>query len=112
MERETKIECPNCGTEINVNEILYHQLEDDFKKRYTAQLAEEKKKYDAELVILNQQKEEFEKKKQKENELFQEKLQSKLREERQLIEKQLKLKIAEEQAEQFSVMQTELKEQS
>ncbi len=112
MERETKIECPNCGTEINVNEILYHQLEDDFKKRYTAQLAEEKKKYDAELVILNQQKEEFEKKKQKENELFQEKLQSKLREERQLIEKQLKLKIEEEQAEQFSVMQTELKEQS
>lgn len=112
MERETKIECPNCGTEINVNEILYHQLEDDFKKRYTAQLAEEKKKYDAELVILNQQKEEFEKKKQKENELFQEKLQLKLREERQLIEKQLKTKINEEQAEQFSLMQNELLEQS
>jgi len=112
MERETKIECPNCGTEINVNEILYHQLEDDFKKRYTAQLAEEKKKYDAELVILNQQKEEFEKKKQKENELFQEKLQLKLREERQLIEKQLKTKITEEQAEQFSLMQKELLEQS
>ncbi|MFN8134291.1 MAG: DUF2130 domain-containing protein [Bacteroidales bacterium] len=112
MERETKIECPNCGTEINVNEILYHQLEDDFKKRYTAQLAEEKKKYDAELLILNQQKEDFEKKKQKENELFQEKLQLKLREERQLIEKQLKIKISEEQAEQVSLMQTELKEQS
>lgn len=112
MERETKIECPNCGTEINVNEILYHQLEDDFKKRYTAQLAEEKKKYDAELVLLNQQKEEFEKKKQKENELFQEKLQLKIREERQLIEKQLKEKISEEQAEQFKLMQTELREQS
>jgi len=112
MERETKIECPKCGTEINVNEILYHQLEDDFKKRYTAQLAEEKKKYDAELIILNQQKEEFEKKKQKENELFQEKLQLKLREERQLIEQQLKTKIAEEQAEQFSLMQKELLEQS
>jgi hypothetical protein len=112
MERETKIECPNCGTEINVNEILYHQLEDDFKKRYTAQLAEEKKKYDAELDLLNQLKEEFEKKKQKENELFQEKLQSKLKEERQIIEKQLKSKIAEEQSEQFSIMQKELLEQS
>jgi hypothetical protein len=112
MERETKIECPNCGTEINVNEILYHQLEDDFKKRYTAQLAEEKKKYDAELELLNQQKDEFEKKKQKENELFQEKLQSKLKEERQLIEKQLKIKIAEEQSEQVALMQKELLEQS
>jgi len=112
MERETKIECPNCGAEINVNEILYHQLEDDFKKRYTAQLAEEKKKYDAELELLNIQKEEFEKKKQKENELFQEKLQSKLKEERLIIEKQLKTKITEEQSEQVANMQKELLEQS
>ena len=112
MERETKIECPNCGTEINVNEILYHQLEDDFKKRYTAQLAEEKKKYDAELDLLNAQKEEFKKKKQKENELFQEKLQSKLKEERQIIEKQLKIKLTEEQSEQVAIMQKELLEQS
>ena len=112
MERETKIECPKCGTEINVNEILYHQLEDDFKKRYTAQLAEEKKRYDAELEILNQQKDEFEKKKQKENELFQEKLQLKLKEERQILEKQLKTKIAEEQSEQVAIMQKDLLEQS
>ena len=112
MELETKIVCPNCGCEVNVNEILYHQLEDDFKKRYTAKLAEEKKKYDSELELLNQQKEEFEKKKQKENELFQEKLQSKLKEERQSIENQLKIKITAEQSEQFSVMQKELHEQS
>jgi len=112
MEKEAKILCPNCGTEINVNEILYHQLEDDFKKRFSVQLAEEKKKYTSELELLNLQKEEFEKKKQKENELFQEKLQSKLREERQIIEKQLKAKIVGEQSEQFALMQKELLEQS
>ncbi len=112
MERETKIECPNCGTEINVNKVLSHQLEDDLKKKYAIQLAEEKKKYDSELDLLNAQKEEFEKKKQKENELFQEKLQSKLKEERQIIEKQLKLKLIEEQSEQVAIMQKELIEQS
>jgi hypothetical protein len=112
MEKEAKILCPNCGTEINVNEILYHQLEEDFKKRFSTQLAEEKKKYTSELELLNLQKEEFEKKKQKENELFQEKLQSKLREERQIIEKQLKAKIVGEQSEQFALMQNELLEQS
>ena len=112
MERETKIECPNCGTEINVNEVLSHQLEDDLKKKYAVQLAEEKKKYDSELDLLNTQKEEFEKKKQKENELFQEKLQSKLKEERQIIEKQLKIKLSEEQSEQVAIMQKELLEQS
>jgi len=112
MEQETKIECPNCGAEINVNEILAHQLEDDLKKKYAAQIAEEKKKYDTELNVLNLQKEEFEKKKQKENELFQEKLQSKLKEERLILEKQLKTKITEEQSEQVSLMQKELLEQS
>ena len=112
MERETKVVCPNCGTEINVNEALSHQLEDDLKKKYAIQLAEEKKKYDSELDLLNAQKEEFEKKKQRENELFQEKLQSKLKEERQIIEKQLKLKLIEEQSEQVAIMQKELLEQS
>lgn len=112
MEQETKIVCPNCGTEINVNEVLSHQLEDDLKKKYAVQLAEEKKKYDSELDLLNVQKEEFEKKKQKENELFQEKLQSKLKEERQIIEKQLKIKLTEEQSEQVAIMQKELLEQS
>jgi len=112
MERETKIECPNCGTEINVNEILYHQLEDDFKKRYTAQLASEKKKYDSELLLLNAQKEEFEKKKQKENELFQEKLQQRIRDEKVLIEQQIKKKITEEQSEFINDMRKELLEQT
>jgi hypothetical protein len=112
MERVTKIECPKCGTEINVNEVLSHQLEDDLKKKYVAQLAEEQKKYDSELELLNLQKEEFEKKKQKENELFQEKLQSKLKEERQVIERQLKAKLTEEQSEQVAIMQKELLEQS
>jgi hypothetical protein len=112
MERETKIVCPNCGTEININEIVYHQLEDDLKKQYAAKLVEEKQKYDKELELLNQQKEEFEKKKQKENELFQEKLQTRLKEERQVIEIQIKKKIAEEQSEQLSLMQKELLEQS
>ena len=112
MEKGAKVLCPNCGTEINVNEILYHQLEDDFKKRFSAQLAEEKKKYTSELELLNLQKEEFEKRKQKENELFQERLQAKLREGRQIIEKQLKAKIVGEQSEQFALMQKELLEQS
>ncbi len=112
MEQETKIECPKCGAEINVNEILYHQLEHDFRKKYTAQLAIEKKKYDHELENLNLQKEEFEKKKQKENELFQEKLQLKLKEEKILLEKQIKAKLYEEQSEQVAAMQKDLQEQS
>jgi hypothetical protein len=112
MEKETHILCPNCGTPIDVNDILYHQMEDDFRKEYAARIAEERRKYEAETEKLNQQKEEFERKKQRENELFQEKLQQKVREEKAVLETQLKQKIQGEQAEQFAVMQKELHEQS
>ena len=30
---KTTIKCPNCQTEIDVNEILYHQLEDELKQK-------------------------------------------------------------------------------
>ncbi len=33
MNNETnKIRCPNCGKDIDVNEILYHQLDEEIKK--------------------------------------------------------------------------------
>jgi len=37
MSATTTIKCPNCGTEINVNEILYHQLEDELKQKTIAE---------------------------------------------------------------------------
>ena len=33
MSKEASIKCPNCGKVIDVNEILYHQLENEFKQR-------------------------------------------------------------------------------
>ncbi|HSH65283.1 MAG TPA: DUF2130 domain-containing protein, partial [Bacteroidia bacterium] len=95
MKNDTQIKCPNCGISIDVQNIISHQLEEDFKKKYNAQLAEEKKKYEKEFEQLNQQKEDFEKKKQKENELFQERFNAKLKEEKTALEKQLKAKLQE-----------------
>jgi hypothetical protein len=95
-----------------VQDILSHQLEDEYKKKYNAQLTEEKKKYEKEFESLNKAKEDFEQKKQKENELFQEKLQSKLKESEKQLEEKIKNKIREEQASQFDVLQKELTEKS
>ena len=33
MSTESSIKCPNCGELIDVNEILYHQLENEFKQK-------------------------------------------------------------------------------
>jgi len=112
MTDKTQIKCPNCGTSIDVQDILSHQLEEEIKQKYQSQIAEEKKKYETEFESLNKAKQDFEKKKKQENELFQERLESQLKEEKKIIEGKLKSKLKEEQSEQFEALQKELNEKS
>jgi hypothetical protein len=112
VKSETQIKCPNCGASIDVQDILAHQLEDEIKQKYQAQIAEEKKKYDAGQEKLKEEKLEFEQRKKQENELFQERLENQLKEEKKEIELKLKLKLKEEQSEQFDALQKELNEKS
>ena len=37
------IKCPNCGQEIDVNELLYHQLSDEIESKYREKLVSVKK---------------------------------------------------------------------
>jgi len=112
MKNKSQIKCPNCGTSIDVQNILAHQLEEEIKQKYQFQLADEKKKYETEFESLNIAKEEFEQKKKQENELFQERLEKQLKEEKKAIEEKLKAKLEEEQLEQFEALQTELNDKS
>jgi len=112
MENQSQIKCPNCGTSIDVQNILAHQLEDEIKQKYQAHIAEEKKKYESAEERLKQEKLAFEEKKKQENELFQERFDKKLKEEKGILEDKLKVKILEEQSEQFNDLQKELNEKS
>lgn len=107
-----QINCPNCHASINVQDILFRQLEDELQKKFNAQLSAEKKKYDAEHASLNKAKEEFEQKKKQENELFQERLEKQLKEERKMLSQKLESKFKEEHAEQFASFQKELNDKS
>ena len=44
MAEKTHIQCPKCGTDINVNDILSHQLEEEIKSRYQNELLAEQQK--------------------------------------------------------------------
>ncbi|WP_262246749.1 DUF2130 domain-containing protein [Parapedobacter soli] len=112
MTNNTRIKCPSCGTSIDVQDILAHQLEAQIKQQYQSQLAEERKKYIQEQAKFNQEREAFEQKKKQENELFQQRLEAKLRDEKKAIEDRLKTRLAEEQAEQFKALQLELNDKS
>lgn len=112
MKKETQIKCPNCSTSIDVQDILAHQLEDEIKKKYQEESAVEKKRLDDQQELLDKAKEEFEQRKRRENEFFQERLEKQLKEEKKSIEEKLKIKLAEEQSDQFQALQKELNEKS
>ncbi|HWK56747.1 MAG TPA: DUF2130 domain-containing protein [Parapedobacter sp.] len=112
MTNNTQIKCPSCGTSIDVQDILAHQLEAEIKQKYQNQLASERQRYEQEQTKLQQEREAFEQKKKQENELFQQRLDNKLREERKAIEDRLKAKLNEEQADQFKALQQELNDKS
>ncbi len=112
MEQKNQISCPNCGTSIDVQDILSHQLEDEIKKKYQDQLNAERNRFKEQEESLNKAKAAFEESKRKENELFQERLQKQLTEERKSIEAKVKAKLSEEQQEQFKSLQEELNEKS
>jgi len=112
MSNTTRIKCPNCGNAIDVQDILAHQLEDEIKQKYQAQLAAASKQFEQEQAKLNRAREEFELKKKQENEMFQERLEKQLKEDRRLIEEKLRAKLTEEQSEQFQSLQKELNEKS
>ncbi|MEY3238257.1 MAG: hypothetical protein RI883_2358 [Bacteroidota bacterium] len=112
MQNNSQIKCPNCGTSIDVQDILSHQLEDEIKQEYQRRLTEEKKKFDSAFDKLNREKDDFEVKKKQENELFQDRFDKKIKEEKKAIEEKLKIKLTEEQTEQFQALQTELNEKS
>lgn len=112
MEKQNTIKCPNCSTVIDVQDLLAHQLEEEYKAQYLALRAEDQKKLAENEALLAQAKQQFEETKKRENELFQERLERQIKEERRNIEEKLKVKMQEESAEQFASLQKELNEKS
>lgn len=112
MKNENQVKCPNCGTSIDVQDILAHQLEEEIKQKFQSQLAAERKKYENQFEELNKAKEDFQKAKKQANDMFQERLEKQLKEERKSMENKLKTKLQDEQSEQFQALQKELNEKS
>ena len=123
MKNDTKISCPNCGTSIDVQDILAHQLEEEIKKKYQEQLLKEKKESESKLAQLQKIQDEqaetlakertaFEEKKKQENRIFQERLEKQIKEEKSRIETEVKAKLTDENSEQLKALTQELNEKS
>lgn len=82
-----KIKCPHCANEFDVEDALSGKLEAHFKAEFERKVAEQAVKFNAERVKLEKEVEEFEKKKERENELFKQKLEQRIEKEAEKIQK-------------------------
>ena len=119
MTNQTTIKCPNCGTEIDINEVLYHQLENKYKnehlaekKKLEAEIEAKRKEYKTHLDNLKAKEEEFKEQKEKFEEEIKKATQIQLKAERVKLQENLRKEILDEQSESMAMLQKQLEEKS
>ena len=112
MANQSSIKCPNCGTPIDVNDILKHELEESIREEFQQKASTQAK----ELAVKNQEletaKAEFEAKKKQENELFAERLEQAKKVSEKEISEKLQKKLEDENKDRLAEMEKELSAKS
>lgn len=119
MSTQKSIKCPNCGTNIDIDEIFYHQIEEQYRQK---NLAEQKKLRDEIEAKRQEYKRAFNSLKAKElsiqeqKEKFDEELRKatkeQLRRERTKLANELRQEIVQEQSESMALLKKELEQKS
>ena len=115
-QEKSKIQCPGCGIEIDVNDILYHQVDEQLKKEYSDELKKEKEKYDSQSSALEKERQDLleEKSRQKEEiaQKVSDEVKAKVKERELALKKKIKAEAEEEQSSALSSLREELDEKS
>jgi hypothetical protein len=108
MPNKTTITCPNCQTQIDVNEIQYHELEERLKREHQEELEKSRRAYEAQLTKLNAREVAIKEQEEKFEEQLRQATKEQLRLEKQKLEAQLKKELEAEQGEALALLQKEL----
>ncbi len=112
MEKENIIRCPECRAEIDVNDVLYHQVEERIKKDYEKKLLSKEKELDGKLKEIKSEKEKLDQEKENFSEHLDKEVSSKLKTEKIKIEKSLRQQIKNETSDQIRDLEKELESRS
>lgn len=115
----TTIKCPNCGVAIDVSEVLYHQLEDEYKQKNFAEqkklrdeIEEKRREYKAHLDALKVKEEALLEEKEKFDEQLRKATNVLLKQERNKLYDEIKKELTLEQSESVALLQKEIEEKS
>lgn len=109
---QTTINCPSCGEDIDVNDILYHQVDEQLKKQYQEELRKEKESFASKAAELEQQRQSLLAAKEQQSEALEAKVKDEIRKREIALTSKIKLAAAEEQKDAFDTLRLELEEKS
>jgi len=119
MSNPTTIKCPNCATQIDIDELFYHQIEEKFKvehlqeqKKLQDEVELKRKEYKAHLDALKVKEVAFKAQQESFEDEIAKATKAQLKVERQKLQEALKKELVEEQSESMALLQRELEDKS
>ena len=112
MPNQTKITCPNCKTQIDVNEIQYHELEERLKREHQLELEDKRKEYKVHLDKLDVREQAMNDKQEKFDEELKRATKEQVKRETQKLTSKIKEEFLEEYRESDALMKKELDEKN
>jgi hypothetical protein len=107
-----QIQCPHCGLDIDVNDLLYHQIEEELNKQFQQQLADEREAVRKRLDAIEAEKKALDEAKQAQEQAVAEAIRTGIGEEKKRLQQELRTTLEKEQADRFELLQKELDEKS
>lgn len=107
MSNAQNFTCPNCGSKVDIDEIVAHQTEERLRKQLNNELAAQKNELLAQKQKIEEEKLKIEETKKRENEIFLRKLELAKEEEKKKLEQENKQALEEQKLK----LQKEIEEQ-
>lgn len=106
-----QIKCPSCGSEIDVETIIAAELEQKYARDFQRKLLEAEQGHKARQLELEKAQQQFEEKKKRENEIFQNRLAEEKRKMQQSVEESLRKTIHADYENKLQLAEQGMKEQ-
>ena len=107
-----RINCPACGHEFDISDVLYDQVEHDLKSQYEARRKEAQDKFRRDTEQLEQQRTELARAREEQQEAVNRAVRDGLKKERQALTAKLTAEIREEESGRLKDLQEELQKKS
>ena len=108
MNHDNKVNCPKCNHEINVNELIYSQIESELNTKHQQKIADDEKALQIESLKLQQEQSAFKLEKKQQQNTINEAVSQQVTQAEKTLRTDLTIEIKNEQSEALHLLNTEL----